>query len=106
MPNKSETHLNAHVKTIAALDAFSRQWSRVGELVYAKHSHGVIQVDNDFLIVDGFPATRSQVCHFNATEKTMFTCTTNELNLGARYQTYPELFHVKRDFCKTIFPTE
>merc|ERR1711935_1233990 len=93
---------DVHVNTIAALDAFSRQWSLVGKLVYAKHSHGVIRVDDDFLILDGFPAQRSQVCHFNGTEDEMFTCTTTDLDLGARYQAYPELFHVKRDFCKNI----
>ena len=90
-----------YITTIGKLDANSR-WSKAGDLSTARSGHGAI-FDGEYLIVVGGSKRGSDPLK---TEKCEFgddgiTCT-EQSPLLYRYNYYPELFLVEKDFCKNL----
>ena len=51
--------------TIRSLSAATWTWSEVGRLNAARYGHGVILVDNNFMIVGGNGNQPNEACHLN-----------------------------------------
>ena len=88
--------------TIAKLDANSRQWSRVGDLLSGRRAHAAI-FDGTYLIVIGGQVdnsgSQSQPTERCSIDSDGVTCVEQGPSLHG-YETYPELFLVQHDFCK------
>ena len=80
--------------TIARFDPIENSWTKLGNLNVARRGHGVIQANNEFIVVggsrdgngyDGGEPTES--CELNGES---MTCTTREPQLW-NFELYPEL---------------
>ena len=80
--------------TIARFDPIKNSWTKLGNLKVARYGHGVIQVDNEFIVVgghlDGAEEEPTESCKLNGHT---ITCTTREPKLS-RFAFYPELMLV------------
>ena len=83
-------------KTIARFDPIQNSWTKLGSLEVGRSAHGVIQVDNEFIVVGGDRVI--VVVNGNEGEPTesckligqSMTCTTREPQLS-KFSNYPEL---------------
>ena len=86
-PNKSRKHLS----TIARFDPIQNSWTKLGDLNVAQAGHGVIQVDNQFIVVggsrDGDEDKPTESCKLNGES---VICITREPQLSV-FTYYPEL---------------
>ena len=77
--------------TIARFDPIKNSWTKLGNLNVARYEHGVIQVDNEFIVVGGSRKgdedEPTESCKLNG--KSM-TCTSREPRLSG-FSNYPEL---------------
>ena len=75
--------------TIARFDPIQNSWKKLGNLKVARAGHGVIQVDNEFIVVGGFRNgyEPTESCKFNGES---IICTTREPKLSV-FTFYPEL---------------
>ena len=78
--------------TIARFDPIQNSWTKMGNLEVARRGHGVIQVENEFIVVGGVPGgdgynVLTESCKLNGQS---MTCTTREPSLE-RFTYYPEL---------------
>ena len=78
--------------TIARFDPIENSWTKLGNLKVARSGHGVIQVDNEFIVVGGsrnerFEDEPTESCKLNGES---MTCTTREPQLSG-FSAYPEL---------------
>ena len=76
--------------TIARFDPIENSWTKLGDLKVARYGHGVIQVDNEFIVVGGEPkigSVMTESCKLNGQS---MTCTTREPQL-LKFAWYPEL---------------
>ena len=80
--------------TIARFDPIENSWTELGNLKVARYGHGVIQVDNEFIVVgghlDGAEEEPTESCKLNGQS---MTCTTREPQLS-HFSFYPELMLV------------
>ena len=80
--------------TIARFDPIENSWTKLGNLKVARSSHGVIQVDNEFIVVGGVNGFEggepTESCKLNGQS---MTCTTMEPQLS-KFTLYPELMLV------------
>ena len=95
------TDVSTYDSTIGKLDA-NLTWSKVGELVFGRRLHGVIFDGTDMLIVGGWAvspetALQTEKCVISANQ---VSCTRQSPSL-LRYDSYPELFLVPDNFCKS-----
>ena len=77
--------------TIARFDPIENSWTRLGKLEVSRSGHGVIQVDNEFIVVGGLRWGKedepAESCKLNGLS---MTCTTREPKLS-NFSSYPEL---------------
>ena len=80
---------SARQSTIARFDPIENSWTRLGNLKMARSGHGVIQVDNDFIVVGGSQDKNNptESCKLN---QQSIICTTREPQLS-NFFLYPEL---------------
>ena len=77
---------------IARFDPIKNSWTKLGNLKVAREKLGVIQVDNEFIVVGGmrdgwFDLLPTESCKLNGQS---MTCTTREPQLS-KFDFYPEL---------------
>ena len=82
---------------ICRFDPFSNIWTKLGDLKLARQLHGVIQVENEFIVVGGFTSsvdnkkyngyTPTESCKLNGQS---MICTTRKPHL-LWFAEYPEL---------------
>ena len=79
-----------HQSTIARFDPIENSWTKLGNLNMTRSGHGVIQVNNEFIVVggvDGFAGSElTESCKLNRT----MICTKREPELS-KLRYYPEL---------------
>ena len=77
--------------TIARFDPIENSWTKLGNLKVARRGHGVIQVDNEFIVVGGRRHGKedepTESCKLNGQS---MKCTTREPQLW-KFKFYPEL---------------
>ena len=77
--------------TIARFDPIENSWTKLGNLKVARRGHGVIQVNNEFIVVGGNRYSDedepTESCKLNGQS---MTCTTREPQLSD-FTLYPEL---------------
>ena len=74
--------------TIARFDPIENTWTKLGSLKVARKEHGVIQIDNEFIVVGGDQYNApTESCKLNLLS---MTCTTREPQLSY-FAFYPEL---------------
>ena len=77
--------------TIARFDPIEDSWTKLGNLKVARRGHGVVQVDNDFIVVggnqDGDKDEATESCKLN---EQFMICTTRYPKL-IDFGFYPEL---------------
>ena len=77
--------------TIARFDPIENTWTKLGNLNVAREGHGVIQVNNEFIVVGGSQSSGedepTESCKLNGQS---MICTTREPKLS-RFSFYPEL---------------
>ena len=83
IPNNSKEYLS----TIARFDPIENSWTKLGNLKVARYGHGVIQVDNEFIVVGGRGNLPTESCKLNGQS---MKCTTREPQL-LNFAYYPEL---------------
>ena len=80
--------------TIARFDPIENIWTKLGDLNVAREGHGVIQVNNEFIVVGGSRRNRkdepTESCKLK--QQTMI-CTIREPQLS-KFSFYPELMPV------------
>ena len=81
--------------TIARFDPMENSWTRLGDLNVAREAHGVIQVENEFIVVGGTRKWRPNGDDYEPTEscklkRESMICKTREPKLS-RFTHYPEL---------------
>ena len=88
IPNNS----GGYESTIGRFDPIENSWTKLGYLNSAGEGHGVIQVDNEFIVVGGYDDRASseptESCKLNLSQ--LMICTTTELHLQS-FVYYPEL---------------
>ena len=88
MPNNSYPKYQS---IIARFDPIKNSWTKLGNLKVARTGHGVIQVDNEFIVVGGNRYGNedepTESCKLNGLS---MTCTTREPKLS-QFSSYPEL---------------
>ena len=85
---------NSDLSSILRLSAASWNWSNVGNLNSARRSHGVILVENTFMVIGGLGTQANEACLLNNGQ---FTCQEKTSSLN-RYASYPLLFLVNDDY--------
>ena len=94
-----ESDAESYVTTIGRLDAITMQWSKAGDLVYARRSHNVIYEGSSLVVVGGLPdLLRTEKCTISNDQ---VSCTAQNPSLE-NYAAYPELFLVPVGYCKTL----
>ena len=87
IPNNS----GGYQSTIARFDPIENSWTKLGNLKVPRSGHGVIQVDNEFIVVGGNRKgdedEPTESCKLNGES---MTCTTREPQLY-QFTGYPEL---------------
>ena len=96
-PNNSKGSEQRILSTIACFDPIRNSWTKLGELNVPRNTHGVIQIDNEFIVVGGGVggSDGGKTSKFLPTESCILngqsmTCTTREPHLY-RFESYPEL---------------
>ena len=90
------TSNNPYDNLIARLDGVTFSWTQVGELTQGRRGHGAIVVQEEILVVGGYPGSlKTERC--NEIESQM-RCNAQEPELNGYYY-YPELFAVPDNFC-------
>ena len=90
IPNNSDPKSQS---TIARFDPIENSWTKLGNLKVARAGHGVIQVDNEFIVVGG---CKTRSCTSSVLTESCkligqsMTCTTREPQLS-KFAHYPEL---------------
>ena len=75
--------------TIARFDPIENSWTKLGNLQVNRRGHGVIQVDNEFIVVGGDVKRKSESCKLNRQSMKM-KCTPRQPDL-TKFKNYPEL---------------
>ena len=92
IPNNSQESQSA----IARFDPMENSWTKLGSLKVARTGHGVIQVDNEFIVVggwrDGKEDEPTESCKLFGQS---MTCTTREPQLS-KFTRYPELMLIPK----------
>ena len=87
IPNNSKEYLS----TIARFDPIENSWTKLGNLKVPRRGHGVIQVDNEFVVLGGIRYGHkdepTESCKLNGQS---ITCSTREPKLY-NFAYYPEL---------------
>ena len=87
IPNNSQEEQS----TIARFDPIENSWTKLGNLKVSRRGHGVIQVDNEFIVVggnqDGDKNEATESCKLNGQS---MICTTRYPKL-TDFGFYPEL---------------
>ena len=68
MPNNSyvaNNYKGGYRSTIARFDPIENTWTKLGYLKMARDGHGVIQVDNEFIVVGGRLTKPTESCKLN-----------------------------------------
>ena len=92
MPNNS----GEHQSTIARFDPIENSWTKLGNLKVPRLGHGVIQIDNEFIVVGGCKnahctdSVATESCKLNGQS---MICTTREPQLSD-FSHYPELMPI------------
>ena len=86
-------------RTVARLDLATTSWSKLGELRYRRHGHGVIFDGEVFLVIGGEWDKRTEKCTMskNSEPGSTMTCKKKQPTLD-NYE-YPSLFLVPDGFC-------
>ena len=87
--------------TIARFDPIQNNWSELGILNVARSAHGVIQVDNEFIVIGGlkdqigvgFGVNESYLTESCKLYEKSIKCSTREPKLSG-FAYYPELIRV------------
>ena len=81
-------------RTIARFDPIQNSWTKLGSLDVGRSGHGVIQVDNEFIVVGGRASgltnhnnVPTELCKLTGQS---MTCTSREPELSM-FTKYPEL---------------
>ena len=74
--------------TVARFDPIENIWTKLGDLKTARSEHGVIQVDNEFIVVGGSGKNPTESCKLNGQ---LVTCTKREPRELLNFAYYPEL---------------
>ena len=82
------------ISSILRLSAASWTWSNVGNLNSARDGHGVILVENTFMVIGGSSTKPNEACQLNNGQ---FTCESKTSSLND-YYFYPLLFLVSDDY--------
>ena len=81
------------ISRIACFDPIENSWKRMGKLKVARGEHGVIQIENKFIVVGGRRKGEkdepTELCKLNGIAQLM-KCTTTEPQLS-EFTSYPEL---------------
>ena len=84
-------YIKSELSTIARFDPIENSWTKLGNLKMARRGHGVIQVDNEFIVVggwsDNYVLLPTESCKLNG--KSMI-CTKRKPDLNL-FVWYPEL---------------
>ena len=87
--------------TIARFDPVQNSWTKLGNLNVARERHGVIQIDDKFIVIGGWTDDGGDVptesCQLN--EQTM-KCATRKPQLS-KFSLYPELILVPTIYYQT-----
>ena len=89
---------HSSVKDIGRLDGTTMIWSKAGELTKGRWGHNAIYDGSSVLVVGGVGTFKTEKCTISNNQ---VTCTEQNPEL-VDYRTYPELFMVPVDFCKTL----
>ena len=73
--------------TIARFDPIENSWTKLGNLQVNRRGHGVIQVDNEFIVVGGLGYKPTESCKLTGQS---MTCTKRKPNL-IKFFEYPQL---------------
>ena len=80
--------------TIARFDPIQNSWTKLGDLNVARDGHGVIQVDNEILVIGGSRDSDddepTESCKLDGES---MSCTTREPQLASFYY-YAEIMHL------------
>ena len=82
------------LSSILRLSAASWTWSNVGNLSSARNAHGVILVENTFMVIGGLSTKPNEACQLNNGQ---FTCEAKTSSLNYYYY-YPLPFLVSDDY--------
>ena len=82
------------LSSILRLSAASWTWSNVGNFNSARRGHGVILVENTFMVIGGLSTKPNEACQLNNGQ---FTCESKTSSLND-YAFYPLLFLVSDDY--------
>ena len=85
-------------KTIGRFDATRRVWSKSGELIVQRGGHNAIYDGSSLIVVGGLGTYKTERCEISNGQ---VTCTAQNPELY-EYYSYPELFLVPVNFCKTL----
>ena len=81
---------------IARFETSTKQWQKLGELNQARHGHGVIIHQGEFVVVGGGVGTKkTESCALNGDS---IQCVAVEPRLNL-HDTYPEVMSVPESFC-------
>ena len=87
----ANNYSGGHQSTIARFDPIENSWTKLGNLKVPRDGHGVIQVDNEFIVVGGSQIIDAdeptESCKLNGES---MTCTIREPQLSY-FSHYPEL---------------
>ena len=87
---------------ISRLDALSETWAKVGQLTFARNSHGAIFNGDVFIVAGGWnEAFATEACSItqNGASDTKIKCV-KQAPVLADYDWYPEMFLISDAFCK------
>ena len=86
---KANNYSGGYQSTIARFDPIKNSWTKLGDLKEGRSGLGVIQVDNEFIVVGGlrYGPVPTESCKLNGQS---ITCTTREPQLS-EFTYYPEL---------------
>ena len=85
-------------KTIGRFDATQKVWSKSGELISGRWGHNAIYDGSSLIVVGGDYDQKTERCGIS-NGQTICTAQNPELY---NYVSYPELFLVPVNFCKTL----
>ena len=81
---------SSKLTTIARFDPIQNNWTVLGNLNVARNSHGVIQVDNQFIVVGGSRGSGDEPTESCKLSGQSMTCTSRDPQLS-NFRNYPEL---------------
>ena len=84
---------------VARFSIVTSEWNRVGDLVWSRNGHNVIEVQGSFIVIGGLFKRKTEKCDYDEIKKEM-QC--EQVRLGLEldsYGDYPELFAVEKNYC-------